>query len=91
MGACHLARKSGCNKRCIGVSDFPNSMTKRMRMVFAINYAAFHPAYFTQSGVKFKMADESFVLVDLLTEDLDLENDIIVFSAVSCLMRRVLK
>lgn len=41
------------------------------------------------------MADESFVLVDQLTEDFDLENelfddedDIIVFSAVSCFMRR---
>ena len=96
MGAYHLAKKSGCNKHCIEVSDFPNSVTKRMRMVFPFNFAAFHPAYFTRSGVKFKMADESFVLVDLLTEDFDLENelfddedDIMVFSAVSCLMTRV--
>ena len=41
------------------------------------------------------MADESFVLVDQLTEDFDLENelcddedDIVVFNAVSCFMRR---
>ncbi|XP_074606446.1 uncharacterized protein LOC141859496 [Acropora palmata] len=64
-------------------------------MALTINYPAFHPAYFTRSGAKFKMADESFVLVDQLTEDFDLENelfddknDIMVFSAVTCFMRR---
>jgi len=91
----HLAKKSGWKKRCIKVSDFPNSMTNWMRMRLTINYPAFHSAYFTRSGAKFKMADESFVLVDQLTEDFDLENelfddkdDIMVFSAVSCFMRR---
>ena len=52
MGAYHLAKKSGWNKHCIKVSDFPNSMTNRMRMALTINYPAFHPAYFTRSGAK---------------------------------------
>ena len=61
-------------------------------MALTIKYPAFHP---TLSGAKFKMAHESFVLVDQLSEDFDLENelfddedDIMVFSAVSCFMRR---
>ena len=64
-------------------------------MALTINYAVFHPAYFTRSGAKFKMADENCVLVDQLTEDFDLvnelfddEDDVMVFSAVSCFMRR---
>ena len=64
-------------------------------MALTINYPVFHPAYFTRSGAKFKMADESFVSVDQLTEDFDLvnelfddEDDVMVFSAVSCFMRR---
>ena len=52
VGAYHLAKKSGWNKRCTKVSDFPNSMTNRMRMALTINYPAFHPAYFTRSGAK---------------------------------------
>ena len=50
--AYHLAKKSGWNKRCIKVSDFPNSMTNRMRMALTIKYPAFHPTYFTRSGAK---------------------------------------
>ena len=64
-------------------------------MALTIYYPAFHPVYFTRSSAKFKMADESFVLVDQLIEDFDLENELfddedymMVFSAVSCYMRR---